>query len=149
MAETTYAGTDTFDEIKVSESGDGTATFWDNSFKKAVNCIRWLFNRTPTIVAVLQTDGAGGVVVESSRGTFTPTIAGNYIRITFGTAMSSVDYCVQVTVVATLIGSPMRSAAYLPLSTLGGDIVVADNTGTVLNAGTTAIKLSMSITDLP
>lgn len=42
MAESDYEGTDSFDTPKVSENGDGTSTFWENSFKKLVNRSKFL-----------------------------------------------------------------------------------------------------------
>lgn len=42
MAETSYDGTDDWSDTQVSQNGDGTSTFWDNSFKRLANRVKRL-----------------------------------------------------------------------------------------------------------
>ena len=46
MAESDYDGSNAWDTPKVAENGDGTGTFWENSFKKLVNRTKYIYERT-------------------------------------------------------------------------------------------------------
>lgn len=63
MAESDYAGIDSFDTPKVAENGDGTSTFWENSFKRLVNRTKFLrLNAYQCAPAVVLADTAQVIV---------------------------------------------------------------------------------------
>lgn len=94
----------------------------------------------------LSTNGAGAVSTEGGSANFTPTISGNFVRVTFAAAKAAATYSVTCSI-EDAASPAIHLIYYGAKTTTTVDFMVTDLAGTAVNLGTTAMKFSFRIAD--
>lgn len=139
MAETDYDGTASWDTPKVAEVGDGTGSFWDNSFKKVVNRTKYLKD-TIGAASIAAYAGTIWTISAGTLETFLHALADKAAKLDANapfTGNVSAGGTLTVTGAASL-SSTLNVSGATTVTSLKVQTFEEREPGTITNSGTTA-----------